>query len=269
MSFSKSLERTARAVKTRMGDEGVLAPAFRRLRKLYHSEWFRTRRVKSLIIPEVRDTIAMIYPDQKLEEQLLIEALNSHAMRHEFHKYQAGDFDVIFLYILVRMMKPDVVVETGICAGRSSTAMLEALKMNDRGTLYSIDLPRMFEGGGTHMVNGVEGRVYHSTLAPEADQPGWLVPDHLKGRWERILGDSNVELPKLASRLERIDLFYHDSDHTYETMTNEMSTAWPLIPEGGVMIVDDSTCTNAYANFVSSHPHRVDHQYSGFGVVAK
>lgn len=269
MNISKSIERGARKLKSRVGERGILAPVFRRLRKLYHGEWFRSRRVKSLIVPEVRDTIALLYPDRKLDERFMSEALESYAMQNQFHKYEAGDFDVIFLFVLTRMMRPEVVVETGICAGRSSTAILEALKLNDLGTLYSIDLPRTFEGGGTHLVKGVGGRVYHSTLAPEADQPGWLVPDHFKGRWERILGDSNVELPKLAARLQRIDIFYHDSDHTYATMTNEMSTSWPLIPDGGLMIIDDSTCTEAYADFIAKHPHRIDHQYSGFGVIAK
>jgi len=45
------------------------------------------------------------------------------------------------LYVIVRLLKPEKVVETGVAAGVSSAFILEAMDDNGIGTLYSIDLP--------------------------------------------------------------------------------------------------------------------------------
>ena len=45
-------------------------------------------------------------------------------------------------YIVTRVLKPKFIVETGVGIGISSMFFLEALKENECGTLYSIDLPR-------------------------------------------------------------------------------------------------------------------------------
>ena len=50
--------------------------------------------------------------------------------------------DAEHLYVMVRILNPATVVETGAAAGVSSAFILKALHDNNRGTLYSIDLPR-------------------------------------------------------------------------------------------------------------------------------
>lgn len=63
-------------------------------------------------------------------------------------------------YAVVRAMRPQVVVETGVCYGVTSSFTLGALEENGSGMLYSIDLP---------------------LLAKEADHyHGCLVPQHLR-----------------------------------------------------------------------------------------
>ena len=44
-------------------------------------------------------------------------------------------------YLLVRLIKPKCIVETGVSAGVSSAYILQALQDNEKGMLYSIDLP--------------------------------------------------------------------------------------------------------------------------------
>jgi len=44
------------------------------------------------------------------------------------------------LYSIVRHLRPDVVVETGVGGGLSSAFLLKGLQDNQRGRLYSIDL---------------------------------------------------------------------------------------------------------------------------------
>jgi predicted O-methyltransferase YrrM len=48
-------------------------------------------------------------------------------------------------YILMRKIKPKIVVETGVSFGITSSFILQAMEENGFGTLYSIDL--LFELG--------------------------------------------------------------------------------------------------------------------------
>jgi len=139
----------------------------------------------------------------------------------DFHgPYRLGatpPFDCDTLYLLVRTLRPEVVVETGVCYGASSAYILQALKDNGRGELYSIDL------GNT-------------SNEPPND---FFVPGRLRNRWHLIIGDCKEQLPLLLARLGRIDLFHHDSLHTYEHMMWEYSTALPYLSANGILSSHD------------------------------
>ena len=121
------------------------------------------------------------------------------------------------LYLLVRATRPRVVVETGVLYGASSAHLLAALDVNGEGKLYSIDLA-------------------HVAGEPPAD---YLVPGGLAKRWTLVEGDSRRELPLLLPRLGPVDLFHHDSLHTFEHMTWEYQTALPYLARQGVLSSHD------------------------------
>jgi predicted O-methyltransferase YrrM len=127
------------------------------------------------------------------------------------------EFDCESLFFLVRAAKPRTVVETGVCYGVSSTYLLEALNHNGRGELHSID------------------------LGNEPDEPpnDFFVPSRLKHRWHLIHGDSKQELPRILKELGEIDLFHHDSLHTFEHMTWEYETALPHVSPRGALSSHD------------------------------
>jgi len=133
------------------------------------------------------------------------------------------------LYVMVRVSKPDIVVDSGVHRGRSSFSILQALAENDQGSLYSVEL-----GGGKKI--DTYGQTYH-TLAD--DEIGSLVPAGLRNRWHLILGDAREELPVLLSALGAIDVFFHDSLHTEEHMMFEYETAWPYLRKDGYLLSDD------------------------------
>jgi len=112
--------------------------------------------------------------------------------------YGIGGTAGLVLYILCRRGKPDVVVETGVASGVSSTHILGALEQNQRGRLYSIDQPGWM-----------------------GDLSGWLIPDYLKSRWQLIAGRSSEKLAPLLKTVAPIDVFLHDSDHSYPNMLRE------------------------------------------------
>ncbi len=82
----------------------------------------------------------------------------------------------IWVYCLVRALRPRVFVETGVLHGMLSAFVLEALARNGEGRLVSIDLPSYAESGPAN----VDG--YTATLPP-GREPGWLVPEALRERY--------------------------------------------------------------------------------------
>jgi len=138
------------------------------------------------------------------------------------------------LYTAVRVLRPSVVVETGVGSGVSSTFLLSAMERNDFGRLYSVDLPLL-----------------ENRLLPEGEHTGWIIPDRLRYRWELTVGDSRAELPKLFERLGTVDAFFHDSDHSYDHMTWEFSLAYPHVRTGGMILSDDVTSNTAWDDFTS------------------
>ena len=127
---------------------------------------------------------------------------------------EARDFLCIDrLYLRIRKYEPEIVIETGVRFGYSTTAILKALEDNKRGHLYSIEYNK----------NGV----------------GQLIPETLKERWTLILGDSLKELPKLVQRLGSVDFFFHDSNHAYEHQCQEFSIVYPYVGPGWFITADD------------------------------
>ena len=134
---------------------------------------------------------------------------------------------VLIQYALTRASAPDLVVETGVSSGISSTYLLQACQLNGKGHVYSID---------------IDNREF---LAP-GNKIGWIVPEHLRTRWTLLLGDSHVVLPHILSQLGKVDIFIHDSSHTYEDMKFEFETSYPHIRSGGLLLSDDADFNTAF-----------------------
>lgn len=149
-----------------------------------------------------------------------------------------------YLYAILRTLKPKVAVETGVANGFSTAFALLALERNGEGHLYSVDFPREIgrESNAFYEGTGKAG------IPPESTS-GWLIPDHLRGRWTLRLGRSQDELPPLLESLGTIDSFMHDSEHSFDCMWFEFTSAWPRLREGGVLISDDVNSTEAFPRF--------------------
>ncbi|HEU4657914.1 MAG TPA: class I SAM-dependent methyltransferase [Capillimicrobium sp.] len=147
----------------------------------------------------------------------------------------------IGLYALVRATRPGVFVETGVLHGLTSAFLLEALERNGEGRLLSVDLPSYAETGPAN----ADG--YDATLPP-GREPGWAVPDDLRGRWDLHLGASLEVLPR-ALPSGGIGAFLHDSEHTEATMRGELELAWEALRPGGLLICDNALDTTAFEDF--------------------
>jgi len=131
--------------------------------------------------------------------------------------------------------RPEVVIETGVAHGITSRIALEALRLNDLGHLWSIDLPFPFDH-----------RLHTET--------GVAVTDECRPRWSYLEGSSRQWLPRLATKLGHVEMFIHDSLHTTRNTLFEMEQAASAMPEGGVMIVDDIDSHEGFTTFSGRHP---------------
>jgi predicted O-methyltransferase YrrM len=129
-------------------------------------------------------------------------------------------------YAACRVLRPQLVVETGVAYGVTSAYILRALADNDSGELYSIDLP---------------------PLARDADDYiGCLIPRELRDRWRLFLGAARRILPEVLQGAGQPDLFLHDSLHTYSHMKWEIELVLPRLRGGGVLIADDIERNQAF-----------------------
>jgi predicted O-methyltransferase YrrM len=140
-----------------------------------------------------------------------------------------GALDCATLYGLTRWLRPTLLVESGGFIGMSSAFILKALADEKLATskLYSIELSEDCEQGA---------------LIPEQLRLlGTFVP--LRGRIEDFL--KTDQLPG------SIDMFLHDSSHSYQHMLWEFRQFWPRLRDGGLLVSHDVQMNAAFPGFVT------------------
>ena len=157
-------------------------------------------------------------------------------------------FNEVTLYVIVRALRPEKVLETGGTPGKSTAFILRAMQRNDRGHLYTIDLPPA--SVPETQLQSREG--YHEEL-PAGTTSGWIVPPELRSRHTQVIGASREQLPRLLKKLQTVDVFLHDSDHSYENMTWEFEIAFPNLGEGGLLLSDDVLANDSFSDFCRAH----------------
>jgi predicted O-methyltransferase YrrM len=156
-------------------------------------------------------------------------------------------FERILLYVLVRHLQPTAVLETGVYYGGNTAFILAALHRNDHGQLVSIDLPdSVIRISGKNTSTARHPLVGDTELYDANLQPGFIVPDYLKSRWDFVEGNSLDEIPK---RSENFDLYLHDSDHSMGFLTAELATAASRLSRHATIVADDIDWSNAFFAF--------------------
>ncbi len=136
------------------------------------------------------------------------------------------------LYVICRLHPPDVVLETGVAYGVTSAFTLQALAVNRKGSLISIDLPPLGRDADRHV--------------------GAFIPQELRDRWRLHRGPAKRILPDLLPSIREVDLFVHDSLHTCRHMSFEFETAWPYVRPGGAVVADNVDLNDAFRKFTNT-----------------
>lgn len=163
---------------------------------------------------------------QELSPDLCREALEfegslyAEAQTKHFPSHMGGNAYVRLLYFLVRYIRPDTVVETGVSIGYSSRAILSALAQNDRGHLYSSELQYLHDGDSYQYI-------------------GLLVNPELKDRWTLLTQGDRVNLTAIGKQIGRINLFHYDSDKSISGRIFACKMALDRMHPGDVIVLDD------------------------------
>ncbi len=151
-------------------------------------------------------------------------------------------------YAFVRILKPRVVIETGIDKGHGAILLCAALLRN--------------------RAEGAAGRYYGTDINPEA---GWLLRPPYSEVGTILYGDS---IQSLLDFPDKIDLFINDSDHSADYEYREYRSVADKLSEDAVVLGDNSHVTPMLAKFAAErgmdflHFREVprDHWYPGCGI---
>ena len=151
-------------------------------------------------------------------------------------------------YAFVRLIKPKIIIETGVDLGVGACLLCAALLRN--------------------ATEGAPGRYYGTDIRPEA---GSLFGEKYATTGEIIIGDSIQSLKKLNVS---IDLFINDSDHTPDYEYSEYLTIQNKLSKNAIILGDNSESCNSLLKFSHKTGRRflffqeqpLNHWYPGGGI---
>jgi predicted O-methyltransferase YrrM len=228
-------------------------PLFLELNKLARGKKVRNKAWDSVLKHAMEEASAVPGFAQVMERVGFIEKYLAELRSRYGSHYVAGWVNLVdaqFLYWAVRQAKPEIIVQTGVSNGLSSAFMMLALAKNGpTGKLHVIDLPAVFDPADPAWTQ--KDAVY-GVVIPEDKSSGWIVPDMYRDRFNVQVGDAKILLPKLIDQVDRIDLFFHDSDHTYDHMMFEFNEVMRKLAPAGVILADDISWNSSLWDFADA-----------------
>ena len=151
-------------------------------------------------------------------------------------------------YAFVRVLKPKVVVETGVDKGLGSVVICAALLKNKE--------------------EGYEGQYYGTDINPKA---GYLLTGKYQEVGKILYGDSINSLSQFS---EKIDLFINDSDHSADYEYQEYLEIKELLSNKAIILGDNSHVTDKLLRFSDEFNRKflffreepINHWYPGGGI---
>ena len=199
-------------------------------RAAVHYDWLRA--LTGASAERVADVLSEVEELLPFEERMRAEH------RAEGRPHYAQFRAPFELYGLVRLLRPDHIVETGVSSGVSTAHLLLGVRRNRHGTVHSIDFPIPQRGERFSARDSV-------VALPPGRSSGWVIPPELRAGWDLRIGPSERVLPRLVAELPAIGLFLHDSQHTPRHLSFELDAVRPKLFPGAVVLADNTVWTGA------------------------
>jgi len=203
------------------------------------------------VVTDTNHQLILNYINEAKEDTSLRDSIIEATQSSPFRKY--ADLEVrlgkrLGWYAFVRVLKPRVVVETGVDKGLGSVVMCAALLKNRE--------------------EGYEGQYYGTDINPKA---GYLLTGKYQEVGKILYGDS---INSLSQFPEKIDLFVNDSDHSAEYEYQEYLIVQKLLSDKAIILGDNSHVTDKLLKFSNENNRRflffreepIDHWYPGGGI---
>lgn len=172
-------------------------------------------------VETARAYIRELEEDESLREHIQVTTEASQERRFADRRARYGRR--LGWYALVRILKPRVVVETGVDKGLGACVLTAALLRN--------------------AAEGSAGRYYGTDIQPRS---GFLLSGPYREIAQVMVGDS---IETLSSFDQTIDLFISDSDHTPGYEEREYEVVSPRLAPGAFIVSDTAEETRALADF--------------------
>ena len=191
------------------------------------------------------------YSNELLSNEKLKTYLSTKIESSNFKKF--ADKEIKFSrrigwYIIARIIKPKLIIETGVDKGMGSVILTEAIIKNK------------FEG--------YEGEYLGTDINPDA---GYLFDDFYSENGKILYGDSIESLKTID---KQIDLFINDSDHSAIYEGREYKTILNKLSSNSVILGDNSHSTDELLKFSIQQNRKFvlfrerpkNHWYPGAGI---
>lgn len=201
------------------------------------------------------DGLEAVYPDVEryrseydATARPLVEQAREAVRDADVHAGDMNDDACRELYAAVRAVDADVVLETGVASGISTTALLAAVKETS-GRVVSIDLPFHVDSSLTQRRRATYEE-FGGAAVPSDATSGWAIPQRLTDDWTLHEGKTQRLLPDVLAELPELDVFVHDSEHSRLCMSYELEAAWPRLQPDGLAVCDDVSWSGAWREFL-------------------
>lgn len=189
----------------------------------FPSHYFNPVQLNQLVLlgSEICETAESVFlTSKKLIQERGIS--NSGTYFPSYFKTNPRTLDLLELSI--KLLRPKIIVETGIANGISTRRILDSFKKQSllESRLYSMD---------------IDFNVLSSDLESNT-------------QFKFLKIDKNNDFEKALKVVPGlIDIFFHDSDHSYYNQYLEYCLAWERLSPCGIIISDDINWSNAFLDF--------------------
>jgi predicted O-methyltransferase YrrM len=186
-----------------------------------------------IAFPEISDSRLGIIEEEYLELRAEL-ALRCATMgdRLAYPEWYAIERETSFLlYVVCRLLAPGRVLETGVANGHSSFFFLQAMIKNGGGRLHSVDI---------------------------SANAGQLLTEDEKENWSLyvLTAPQRRSFASIVDAVSPVDIFFHDSDHTYGWQKFEYRVAQKSLNPQGIFLSDDVDHSLAFLEFCQARARK-------------